>query len=625
VTMFDDDPPPPRSVVWATPSPIVRRIADDDLPNMPGPGPPMTIDFDRGKPQHHWPYWREPWLRGYQAFVDEGLQLAISGSGDIGSTTFVLSLEPGTKVIYSWSTSIITMYSGTEQRISPFAQPKRRFEGTAFLLDGSSRDIRGTLMRTAAAGSTFMLALPFEEIVITADSPGLVIAVQVSVDTDWDIPGQRCIVLAPDGTSVGVVIQGSTSTTITVARVDANGNVIASTLGTAGRAGGRLMPIIPVLLDPQQGFTRYPVSVDLWSIRARAAGFGYAGSDAMGVGGLMTTFTDGPNVPFASLTDEDLLIWDRINATEDTTSEALDGGNEVVDLGALPFNIGARDTPDWARSVRYRSSSVADWAWFKAFIRHLRGRQGVFALSTNTPDLVFITTVSGGIKVQSSSVAGAGDYVSWFASGAHRRLAITASGQVGYFEVLGVTDNLDGTLTIALDVSVSGTVTKVSFLEQVRFERDDIEVMWDGGTFEINEPVSVCQDALDVPSRFIFDRIVTQNFAYSGIPPDTPPTTQPFSIPAGGHTYLFNFTSDRTLGFGGVLVGAGTVEAEDGMVLCIANNNTAAFAASCNHEDTGITPALRRFHNAGLISQGGAGKSLWYRYNAAVQRWIQIL
>lgn len=626
MTMIDDDHRLPWPVVWVIPQARARTFADDEMANMPGPGPPMTIDFDRGKPQHHWPYWREPWLRGYQAYVDEGLALAISGSADgIGLTTLALSLEPGTKTIYSWSTTIITMSSGAEQRISPFGAPKRRFEGTAFLLDGSSRDIRGTLMRAAATGSTFLLALPFEELVITVDSPGLVITVEVTAFGDWIIPGQRAIVLAPDGTSVGVVIQGSTITTITVARVDALGNITAATLGTAGRAGGRIMPIIPVLLDTQQGFARYPVSVDLWSIRAQAAGFGFAGSVRMGSNAAMTTFTDGPGVDEQFLTDEDLLIWDRINAADDTAAEAMDGGNEVVDLGALPFGIGVRDTPDWARSLKYRSTSLTDWTWFKAFIAHLRGRQGVFALSTNTPDLIYVSTVSGGIKVQSASVAGSGDYVSWFASPAHRRLAITTtSGVVNYFEVFDVVDNLDGTLTLTLDVSIPGTPSKISLLEQVRFERDDIEVTWDGGTFEIDEVVRVCQDTLEVPSRFMYDRIVTLSFAYSGIPPDTPPTTQPFPIPAGGFTYLVNVTSDRTLGFGGIVIAAGAVEATDGMVVTIENNNTTAFSITCNHEDTGITD-VRRFRNAGLVAASGVGRSTTYRYHGATQRWIQIM
>jgi len=618
--MFDDDVGWPQTLAaWA--SGPLRALAPptDDLST----AAPVfvTVDFDTGRSPHHWPYWPEPWRRGFQAFPDDGLTLGISGIGTVGAATFVLELEPGTKVTYAWSTSIITTYSGKEQRQSPFGQPRRHFEGNAFLLDAGVRDASGTLMRAAASGSTFLLALPFEELTIVADSPGNVVTVATTALSDWALPGQRCVIVASDGTSVAVVVQAITATTIQVRVTDATGAITTATLGSAGAAGGRIMPVLPVLLEAQQGFARYPTAADLWAIRAQANVFGWASVDAMGIGVALTTFTDGVSQQ-GDITDADLLIWDRPNLLDGTATEAMLSGAEIVDLGALPFAAGAHSVPDWGRSIKYRSTSSSEWQWFKAFIRHLRGRQGTFALPTGRPDLIWTATVSGGIKVQSASVAGGGDYVSWFASAAHRRLAITIGGVVQLFEVLSVTDNHDGTLTLSLDSNVAGTPSKVSFLEQVRFDRDEIQATWDGGVFTIDEIARVVQDALEVPSRHFFDKVVSQDFRYTGIPPDVPPTDQEFVVTLGTNT-LINWTSDRSLTFGGVSAqnGSGPI---DGQILCISVVNNTSSGLSITHEDTNWPPS-DRFHNVALGTVGGVNKTTWHRYNGAIGRWIQIV
>lgn len=575
------------------------------------PRPPTMIypDVLRGRPKlaHQFPFFFPrpiPVISLFPAY------------GAAPSATFFLALEDGVKITFGWSTAVFPSYSGLEQRESMLRMPRRQIAGNAFMTDSLSRSARGVLMRFAATGATFLMALPFEGISLVADTAGTIVNVATTAIADWIVPGQRVVVVSPAGVSVAVfaVVQSSTSTTIT----------LDVTPGSAGVRGSVIMPLVHVVFDPQQGFSRYQTAVDLWSIRAQAVIFGYAGTENMGRGALVTTFTDGQNVAAEILTDTDLLVWDRTNLIDGTAPEAALSGAENIDMGALVTGIGSYTAPVWQRSVKFRSSSRAQWAWLKAFLRHVRGRQVAWLLPTNRPDLAFVAIISGGIKVQSAS-SGGGDYVSWFASTADRRLAIAVASVVGYYEVQSVTDNLDGTLSLALDVSVPGTPTKISFLEQVRFARDEIEVVWKGTQFELSETVVSVRDTVEVSSRFVYDRIVTLSFAYSGIPPDLPPTTQPLSIPAGGHTYLINVTSDRTLGFGGIIIAAGTVEATDGMVVTIENNNTAAFSASCNHEDTGITPAVRRFHNAGLIAAGGTGKSITYRYYGTQQRWIQIL
>jgi hypothetical protein len=586
----------------------------------PAPAEPSGLLLRRSQmarrhPSRRWRFPRRP--KAYLTYGGGGG--AIAGIGPIGATTFVLSLQPGTKVIYGWSTSIYSTHSGTEQRESTLALPKQRYEGNAFLVDAGSRDVRGALQRGAASGATFMLALPFEALSILVDSPASTVSVPVTVSStancDWALPGQR-VTLVGNGAAVNAIIQSVTATTITVVTVDTSWSFAFGTLGAAGRAGAVIMPVVPVLLDSAQGFSRYPARVDLWAIRAQALSFGFAGVDSMGIGTTMVTYTAGAAIPVATVTDSDLPIWDRANAIDGTASESMASGAEIVDLGALPLGIGAQTVPTWARSIKFRSASRDDWQWFKAFARHVRGRQGAFLLSTNRPDLVFDSYGVGGIKIKSSSVAGGGDYASWYASTSHRRLAITTSdGAITYVAVTAApVDNGDGTLTLALDGGIFGTITKISFLETLRFERDDIEATWAGAVFSVDEIAVIARDTISTQPRVMYDTVVPLSFIGSF------PGSNEFVLPAGGQSYLVRFSSDHTLTFGGISVAGGPIE---GMVVTITCVNNNAFGLSCANEDTTFSPN-HRMTNAGSALKSATGLHITYYYDSGTSRWFQI-
>ena len=235
------------------------------LPADPGPG----IQLRRGNtasrhPGKRWRFPKRP--RAYVAYGNGGG--SFPGVGALGASTFLLSLQPGTKVIYGWSTDVITSYSGREQRQSAYGQPRQRYEGVAFLLDGADRDVRGAMMAGAASGATFTLALPYEELSLSADASGTILQVGSTEGVDWLVVGQRVVVVSPAGVTAAAVVQSFTATTITL-------DIYPGALGVAG---GAVMPLMQVLLEPQQGFARYPTRVDLWSLRARSAAFGWAGS-----------------------------------------------------------------------------------------------------------------------------------------------------------------------------------------------------------------------------------------------------------------------------------------------------------------------------------------------------------
>jgi hypothetical protein len=428
------------------------------------------------------------------------------------------------------------------------------------------------------------------------------------------------VTIAGATATVNAVIQSVTATTITVVTVDTSWNLSFATLGTAGRAGGLIMPTVPVLLDSAQGFARYPARVDLWTLRAQALSFGFAGVDSMGVGATLVTYTAGEAIPVATVTDSDLLIWDRPNAIEGTATESMLSRSETVDLGALPFGIGDFTVPVWGRSLKLRSTARADWAWFKAFVRHTRGQQGAFLLSTNRPDLAFVASAGTGIKVASSSVSGGGDYTSWYASAAHRRLAILgADGTTTYATVTAApVDNGDGTLTLTLDTGVAGSVAKISFLEQVRFDRDDIEVTWSGATFSIDETVLAVQEAIIALPRVLFDTFINQAFVWGGT---LPPSNNEFSLTLGKSTFV-NITSDRAMTVGGLsITGAGPL---DGQLVCLKNGNpSGGVVVNFVNEDTTWPASHRMVYGSG--ASNGTGSCFWFVFSATANRWINIM
>lgn len=549
---------------------------------------------------------------------------AIPGVGSAGSATFVLGLESGAKTTYSWSTDVMLSYSGKEQRQSTYGSPNRRIDGTAFVVDAVDRDIKGALVRAAAAGSTFLLALTTEAAQISVSSPNSTLNVASTAQIDWALPGQRVVVIGTNGVTQRAIVQSATPTTIPVVLCDASWNFAFGALGATGAAGGMIVPCVQVLLDAVQGFARYVDRVDLWALRARANAYGWAGVDSMGVGATVTTYDDVLPVPVANLTDDSLLIWDRTNENGGTANDSMVTRVDVVDMGALLFSIGGNAVPTWTRPIRMRSSSQDDWQWFKAMVRHLRGMQVAFLLPTHRPDLVPLGVVAGGLSVQSSSVAGAGDYASWFASAAHRRLAVTTTdGAVTYLTVIAVTDNGDGTLTLGVDTLVAGTISMLSLLETVRLDSDDVVVTWDGPTFTAELSAITVQDTPQPPA-FLFDTVVNTSW----VDPNPSAEHHELLLPIGLRT-LINITSIvnnsgvATQGkIGGITATSGNV---DGMVVCIpcqpSPSNNQSF--DMIHEDTAISTSSR-VNNLGSTVVTVFLGSVMYRYNGALQRWLMI-
>jgi hypothetical protein len=208
-------------------------------------------------------HWFGPWF-------NDGVSLStlIAGVGPPGVATFALDLESGTKIEFDFQTDITKSYSGREWRTAMLPMPKLRIMGSIILPGPATRQTRASLARYMASGAEFLVALPFEGILLTGAAAGAVVPVTSTSNLDWMIAGTRVVVMDLDGNFNAGVIQSFTSNTVTL-------DVAPS--GTL--AGLVLAPAVAFYLDPQQGFARYPSDqgVEAWSIQGVSATFGFQG------------------------------------------------------------------------------------------------------------------------------------------------------------------------------------------------------------------------------------------------------------------------------------------------------------------------------------------------------------
>lgn len=186
--------------------------------------------------------------------------------------SFALLLESAATLSFSWRTGVFKSYSGKERRSSSVDDPALWLEGQARLVGAQTRTIRAQLAQRAAQGLPFLLGLPHEELTVRAASSGTVVPVYSTATSDWCLPGQPVYVVHKTHGSILGVIQSVTSNTIT----------LDVSPGDCGKLAAVVIPAVPVYLDPQQSFDRYPNAatnpVETFHIKARLANAGWASS-----------------------------------------------------------------------------------------------------------------------------------------------------------------------------------------------------------------------------------------------------------------------------------------------------------------------------------------------------------
>ena len=149
-------------------------------------------------------------------------------------------------------------------------------------------------------------------------------------------------------------------------------------------------------------------------------------------------------------------------------------------MGVKRRDIQLWEQADGGRGIRFASSQPAAKQWLRAFLYAVHGKHRAFLLPTGRPDLVAAGDASTGLlNVQGPPNAQAPNYVAdWFESAAHRRIMIVlTTGVAHYRSISACLDNGDGTQQLTLSSALAGTIDHIQFLETVRMETDDIEII----------------------------------------------------------------------------------------------------------------------------------------------------
>lgn len=394
----------------------------------------------------------------------------------------IFDWEDGGQVTYSWTTDIIRAQDGTERRIAICQCPRETYAFQILLSDGDVAYVQSELVKNAAAGKAFAVALTHEALVLTLTASGSTLTVGTTAYSDWCYAGQTVVVLGLDGVSTvtGIVLL-VTSTTI----------VIDVAVGAVGKVGARIMPTIPCYLEESQGIGLYAVNAGHFDLKARATYFGNGSSTWAAIGGVVPTYTD----PISSVV---YPVWDRGLDIDDagTSPRALMAGISLTDLGGVILNTPTQAFSDFSRQIDVHFKTDQRRQNLKAFLGAVKGRQCTFLMPTWRPDLVPLSTsIAGSVLNVHGGVRGYTDYAGQFlGSLAHAHLQVLyTSGTIDYVTVTDATDHHDGTEALQLDRSITGTIRMVSFLETCRLDSDAAPVVYNGGVGRSTIPARVVQ------------------------------------------------------------------------------------------------------------------------------------
>jgi hypothetical protein len=211
--------------------------------------------------------------------VGHGDATHVAGVGPLGAAQFALHLESGFSVAYEWVTDVFKAYDGSERRASVHDSPRATYRGSAVLVGRRGSRVRSKIAKFAASGSTFLLGLSHESATIAgpSDGDGLVPLLD-SAMLDWGVAGQRVAVIPGDDQSE----DAADASVSVIQQVGTDEILLDVDPGDAAAAGADLVPLVPVVLEARQGFTRRGVprdeaqgEVETWAIEARGASFGF--------------------------------------------------------------------------------------------------------------------------------------------------------------------------------------------------------------------------------------------------------------------------------------------------------------------------------------------------------------
>lgn len=160
-------------------------------------------------------------------------------------------------------------------------------------------------------------------------------------------------------------------------------------------------------------------------------------------------------------------VWDRPIAISGTITDGVHAMTQILDHGGIPYALPTADRADWFRTVAINSGDQLAWQRFKRFMSAVHGRQGKFWLPTWRADLEYVSHAADELTID------ADNFTMWWPS-QRQHVQIEQGSTITYVEITEAVDNGDGTRTLTLSDSLSGSaVTRISWLELCRFEDAD--------------------------------------------------------------------------------------------------------------------------------------------------------
>lgn len=366
----------------------------------------------------------------------------------------------------AWQTEILKARSGLEQRVN-HASRLQSFAMEMDLTDAQALEVRSSLFREPAA--LHDLPLRHESMPAQADVTTNAVVIDITM-TDYFAIGSEVVVENPAGdywqTNITNATGANNAKTLTLGASPPVGKTFAAGVT-------RVIPVVQdVLVRDRGSMNRYAVERGRWPITLMSPPHG----SVVGNGASLTTF-------------DSLNVFNRPLSINGTAQEGNIGAVELVEALGVWSATEHRGYSDVIRDHQVYLGTQAEKQWIKKFYDTVRGRQVMFLAPTWRPDLLPSAQPNGTTSFVVNSASG---YVAnWFPSLAHRRLQINFSdGSFTYRKVNSCVDNGNGTQTLTLATSLSNpaftTTISASFLEQVRFRDDELNMVTEGYTTRVD-------------------------------------------------------------------------------------------------------------------------------------------
>lgn len=177
-------------------------------------------------------------------------------------------------------------------------------------------------------------------------------------------------------------------------------------------------------------------------------------------------------------------VWDYPVQIDQAAGDSVSMLTNIIDLDGRPTIIGSADYVDWGRQIKIAAKRGLAWQWLKKFLWAVRGRQKSFWLPTWRNDLAYVS--HSGDEITVTSAINVRDW--WPRQRRHLQI-IQANGTMTYAEITAVTGSV---ITLSAPLG-SSPITKLSWLELCRFERDQIDVKFKGHNFSMQTDARVVQ------------------------------------------------------------------------------------------------------------------------------------